>query len=203
MARCCTCPGTGTRRSSSARRHRCSAVADCHASFVCRPIYGNTMAICWTSSIPHSTRDYMANWTQHYGQLAGQNFASRLSFIDQRAEYVVDRITTRDAPPVEFAVTTAGPLVVDNTVATVEGTGWVNVRDIRLDGSDSTPCRSRGGHRAGRVADTWQVEHSGALRFAPSHSRRVRFSRQSDPVRDDSDREHRQRPAAGGVPPRQ
>jgi hypothetical protein len=57
---------------------------------------------------------------------------------------------------VDFALTTPGPLVVDDTVATVEGTGWVDVREIRLDGSD-TPLAVAWSAPSGRVADTWRA----------------------------------------------
>jgi hypothetical protein len=100
-------------------------------------------------------RQYMQQWTDHYGQLAGQSFRSRLSYIDQRARFAADRIR-RDAPSVDFSISTAGPLSVTESFATVTGRGWVDVREIRLAGS-SVPLEATWTSRGAAVADTWQV----------------------------------------------
>ena len=100
-------------------------------------------------------REYMDEWTRHYGQLAGRNFASRLSYIDRRTQFVAERIG-RDFPPMEFSVTTPETLQVGTPVATVEGRGWVDVREIRLAGGDQ-PLDVVWQASAGAVADSWQA----------------------------------------------
>ncbi len=97
----------------------------------------------------------MRRWTTHFGELAGQDFAARLNFIDRRAQFAVDRIR-RELAPVDFQLTTPGPLSVTDSVATVTGKAWLNVEGIRLAGSDRwLPIAwSTSG---GKVADSWQA----------------------------------------------
>jgi len=83
--------------------------------------------------------DYMAHWADNFGGLLpGQNFAGHLSFIVQRASFVLGQLNSL-VPQVDFEITTnAGqPFSVDDVVATIEGNGWINVREIRLAGSDA------------------------------------------------------------------
>ena len=79
---------------------------------------------------------YLGDWTDHYGTLAGQNFGGVLSYINQRSNYALGRVNTV-ITPVAFEITTADPLNVGAaSTATIGGNGWVNVREIRLIGSD-------------------------------------------------------------------
>jgi len=79
---------------------------------------------------------YLGDWTAHYGSLAGQDFGGVLSYIDQRSSYALGQINTVIAPAA-FEITTADPLDVGAaSTATIAGNGWVNVREIRLTGSD-------------------------------------------------------------------
>ena len=98
---------------------------------------------------------YMADWAAHFGSLLGLGFANTPSYIAQRGSHVTGAINA-DFPAVGFSVTTASPLVVADTAAVVEGTGWVDVREIRLAGSDE-PLEVAWMTDAGPNADTWQA----------------------------------------------
>jgi hypothetical protein len=89
----------------------------------------------WVNTVFNTA--YMSHWTQMYGQLAGENYDNYLAYIGQRSAYVMQLIT-QQAPPVAFNITTNGgnPLTVNTPTAAISGDGWVNVRDIRLAGSD-------------------------------------------------------------------
>ena len=75
---------------------------------------------------------YMSYWTSHYGQVAGRDFSGVLSYISQRASSVTSQLPAQ----VPFAVTTNGgnDFAVTTPTATIEGNGWINVREIRLGG---------------------------------------------------------------------
>jgi hypothetical protein len=75
---------------------------------------------------------YMSYWTTHYGQVAGQNFSDVLSYITQRANHVTSQLPAQ----VPFVITTNGgnDFAVTTPTATIEGNGWINVREIRLGG---------------------------------------------------------------------
>jgi hypothetical protein len=80
---------------------------------------------------------YMSYWTNHYGQIAGRDFGFVLSFIAGRSAYVTSQLSTL-APFTPFVITTNGgnPISVNATTATIEGTGWINVRTLRVAGSN-------------------------------------------------------------------
>ena len=80
---------------------------------------------------------YMVHWADQFGQfLAGQNFASHLSFIDQRSQYLLGQINSRVAPRYAFEITDPNS-TVDTDYAQVSGKAWINVHQIYLDGIDT------------------------------------------------------------------
>ncbi len=80
---------------------------------------------------------YMSYWANHFGQLlAGQDFASYLSFIDQRSQYLLSQLAGRIAPKYAFEITSSDA-TVDSDYAQVSGKAWMDVRDIYLEGVDS------------------------------------------------------------------
>ncbi len=82
--------------------------------------------------------DYMGGWQDHLSELSpSQNWDrpnSGTYSIAGRAANVLSQING-GIPATDFAFTTESPLVVNASTATVSGTGWVNVRDIRLAGA--------------------------------------------------------------------
>lgn len=76
---------------------------------------------------------YMTAWTTHYGTMAGEGYGNYATYIAQRGSYVLQQLNSV-APNVPFNITTPGGQQVDNVTATVAGDGWIDVREIRLDG---------------------------------------------------------------------
>jgi len=76
----------------------------------------------------------MSYWINHYGEIAGQNFSSHLSYIRSRSGYVSNRLPE----PIGFEVTTHDGSVfsVDSNMAQIEGTAWIDVHHIRLQGGE-------------------------------------------------------------------
>jgi hypothetical protein len=75
---------------------------------------------------------YMAPWTAHYASLVGQNYSGVLNYIGRRAAYV----RTQFPAQVPFAIATNGgqDFMVNATSTLLAGTGWLNVRQIVLEG---------------------------------------------------------------------
>jgi hypothetical protein len=83
-------------------------------------------------------RDHMQRWTEHFAQLLpGESWSSYLSGIGSRSANVLSQVKSR-VPEVTFAITTGGgdDLEVDTASVVLQGDGWINVREIRLAGSD-------------------------------------------------------------------
>ena len=94
---------------------------------------------------------YMSTYTSHLAILdPSQNWAGKLSFFDGRGNYVLNQINS-SIPQVTFGLTTASPLSVGSSRATVAGNGWVNVREVRLADGATLPVEWTDG-------DSWQVE---------------------------------------------
>ena len=84
---------------------------------------------------------YLAPWCDEMAELlAPQDFGSHCQFVADRAQWVLE--TSPDAvmvqyPPVGFEITTNGgaDFTVDSLEATIEGQGWIDVRQVQLDGA--------------------------------------------------------------------
>jgi hypothetical protein len=76
--------------------------------------------------------EYMAGWTSHYGELGGQNFSNRLSYIGARANFVQSRLPAE----IPFAITTNGGnnFAVSDPLVQLAGKGWIDVAEIHLAG---------------------------------------------------------------------
>lgn len=78
---------------------------------------------------------YMSRWTSHLASFdPGQNWSGHLNYITGRFGYVRSQIALQIAS-VDFAITTTDPLVVGTSNARIWGDGWVNVREVRLEGA--------------------------------------------------------------------
>ena len=109
-------------------------------------------------SIPHNLRlywghlldlvdrsfneSYVARWAEHYGTLANGRAGGTLTFANAASrtrDQAANVLNTVESviPKVDFQITTnAGqPIRVDQRTVTLEGTGWVDIRQIRLAGS--------------------------------------------------------------------
>lgn len=83
-------------------------------------------------------RSYMSDWTSHYGALGLQNFSGRLSYIDQRANYVLGQLPAQ-AP---FEITTNGGnnFSVFTSSILLSGEGWIDINEIRAS-ADGVPLK--------------------------------------------------------------
>ncbi|MCH8922893.1 MAG: lamin tail domain-containing protein, partial [Planctomycetes bacterium] len=98
-----------------------------------RLLYGNMLDLIETSF----NADYAAPWAEHLGSLVGQNYSGHVTYIRNRASFVTNRISQL-VPETPFEITTnnGAPLTASEVSATLAGNGWVDVREIRLLGSD-------------------------------------------------------------------
>jgi hypothetical protein len=96
-----------------------------------RTYYGHLLDIINTSF----NGTYLTPWAQHYNTfLPGQNLSQHISYITARASSAQSQINS-GIPQVPFAITTPNGQTVSAPFATIQGNGWVNVREIRLVGS--------------------------------------------------------------------
>lgn len=79
---------------------------------------------------------YMSPWFAHYGTVAGANYTGYTSNLNTRRTTVLSQIKSQ-IPVVAFSITTNGgadfPAAGASTV--LEGEGWVDVHEIRINGS--------------------------------------------------------------------
>ena len=80
-------------------------------------------------------RDYMDRWGDHWRSLIpAQRFDRHVTDMQRRSDNLIAQIE-RAAPRVDFSASSDNE-VVDQPFATISGNGWVNVREIRLAGSN-------------------------------------------------------------------
>jgi hypothetical protein len=79
---------------------------------------------------------YMSPWLAHYGSLTGENYTGYTTNITNRNNYVLTQINAQ-IPSVAFNITTNGGADFSTAGGGVilDGDGWVDVRDIHLNGS--------------------------------------------------------------------
>lgn len=100
-------------------------------------------------STTYSAR-YMNQWFEHYGEVIGANLSGQASYITARSNHARNQLPAN----VPFSITTNGGngFSVSGTQALLEGKGWINVREIRLVGSETAlPLEWLG-------ADTWRLK---------------------------------------------
>ena len=79
--------------------------------------------------------DYAAYWTNHYNTLNGATAGELSKIISRTAQARSQAVSA--IPMVDFRITSNGgnPLTVDDTLVSLAGDGWIDVREIRLAGS--------------------------------------------------------------------
>ena len=72
---------------------------------------------------------YMAPWIAHYGAKAGRDFSAAQTYISNRRAHVLSQLPAA----VPFTISTNGGanFSVNATQVTLEGSGWIDVREIR------------------------------------------------------------------------
>ena len=103
------------------------------AKIITRPVYsrlfyGHLYDIINTSF----NAAYMTPWLQHYGEMAGASYAGYVNNIIGRTSFVLPRLPSQ----IPFVITTNGgnDFSVDESAVTLVGNGWIDVRQIRVDG---------------------------------------------------------------------
>lgn len=94
--------------------------------------------------------EYVDRWADHYGSLFRSNLGSVTSYVRSRSNFARNQLPDE----VAFAIVTNGgnDFTTDQSLVTLQGTGWVDVNEIRLQGQDfSLPV-------TWRSASTWTTE---------------------------------------------
>ena len=94
-----------------------------------RLFWGHVRNLCQTTF----NSAYMGPWFAHYGTHNGEDYSSYSAYIDARAAFALTQLPAA----VPFAITTNGgnPISVSTATTTIEGRGWIDVREIRINGS--------------------------------------------------------------------
>ncbi len=95
-----------------------------------RAYYGHVHDIVNTTF----NREYLDPWIAHYSAfLPRENLSGFAGYVGTRSNYALNTIRS-GIPPTPFAITTNGgaPLSVDDVAVTIQGQGWVDVREIYL-----------------------------------------------------------------------
>ena len=75
----------------------------------------------------------MTPWFAHYGTQAGDDYSGYSAYVDARRAYALSQLPA----VVPFNITTNGgsAISVSGSFATIQGDGWIDVREIRVNGS--------------------------------------------------------------------
>lgn len=77
---------------------------------------------------------YLTRWAQHYSAVTGENYSSAPAYAAARGASVRSQL----APVIPFEITSNGGtnFAVDTPTVTLEGRGWIDVREIRRPGRE-------------------------------------------------------------------
>ena len=96
-----------------------------------RIYYGHLQDIITTTY----NRSYMSKWTDHLKKLdPSQNWNGHLSYINSRSSNVLSQL--RSIPEIQFSISSPSTIETQKNVVEINGKGWVNVRGVRIKGSD-------------------------------------------------------------------
>lgn len=91
-----------------------------------RAYYGHLLDLCNRSF----NTSYLTYWAQHYTKFVNEDLTSFMSFVGTRETHIRNTINAA-IPPTGFAFSpTPATTVAANTI-TLNGTGWVNIREFR------------------------------------------------------------------------
>lgn len=116
--------------------------------------YGHLHHLCTTKF----TSAYFMPWLEHYGSVVGQTMTGAANYIEARRNHILSQLPAN----VPFAITTNGgaDFSVHATTATLTGTGWIHIREIRRADTDAKLDITW------LTDTTWQVEVG--LSFGPN-----------------------------------
>ncbi|MES2569015.1 MAG: lamin tail domain-containing protein, partial [Verrucomicrobiota bacterium] len=102
---------------------------------------------------------FMTKWATHYSRFGTDNLTAQVSsYLTPRANYALNVINGTGGQiaaiaKVPFRITTVSPVTVSTPFATIIGDGWINVAEIRLQGSNEP------------LAATWTDDNSWTLQL--------------------------------------
>ena len=110
-----------------------------------RLFWGHVRQLC--QSVFNST--YMAPWLSHYGTQTGEDYSGYAAYINERRTFALSQLPA----VVPFSITTnnGDPLSTADETLILQGKGWIDVREIRLNNSPE-PLQV-----TWLDGDTWQV----------------------------------------------
>src|SRR5438552_3921396 len=76
---------------------------------------------------------YITRWAQHYSSVATENYTAAPGYIASRSASIRSQLPPRI--PFEITSNSGNPFSVNTSSVTLQGRGWINVRDIRLAGA--------------------------------------------------------------------
>ncbi len=101
----------------------------CERLVFSRLFYGHILDLCNTSFRPEAATP----WFNHYALHTSESYGGYITYITDRRAFALSRLPAN----VPFHITTNGgnPISASGATATIEGDGWINVREIRVNGS--------------------------------------------------------------------
>ncbi|HAA86803.1 MAG TPA: hypothetical protein DCE22_01010, partial [Verrucomicrobiales bacterium] len=98
-----------------------------------RIYYGHLQDIITTTY----NRSYMSKWTDHLKELdPSQNWNGHLSYINSRSNNVLSQL--RSIPEIQFSISSPSTVETQKNIVKINGKGWVNVRGVRIKGSNES-----------------------------------------------------------------
>lgn len=94
-----------------------------------RGLYGQFLDLFAT----HYNTDYMAYWLAHYGPFSGASYTPRLSYIQQRTDYIKSVIASAGGNT-PFSVSATNLTVTGSNLVTLSGSAPVSVKTITANG---------------------------------------------------------------------
>jgi hypothetical protein len=100
-----------------------------------RAYYGHL----WNLTETSYRSEYLSSWATSYGNLVGQNFSVDISYVNARRDKIRGLINST-VPAIPFAITTnnGNDFSIGSLSAVLAGTGWVDVKEIRLAGTNQS-----------------------------------------------------------------
>jgi Concanavalin A-like lectin/glucanases superfamily/Lamin Tail Domain/CotH kinase protein len=104
----------------------------CARPVFARLFYGHVRDLCNTAFNASAVQP----WLNHYALHTGEGYGSYATYITNRRTFALSVLPAN----VPFNITTngGGGITVAGATATIEGDGWINVREIRVNGSPAT-----------------------------------------------------------------
>ena len=95
-----------------------------------RAYWSHVYDICQTTF----SSAYLSPWAVHYNAFVAEDLTQWMSYIDARRAYALGQLNS-SIPSVAFAITTPNNTSSPGPTVNINGTGWVDIAELRLSGS--------------------------------------------------------------------